>query len=119
MIMSGEGMVGLWGGLKSVIPWPFRYENKRASDSEGTAVEGQVLRSVPEAEARYKVLCIGNGVYGCGMTDMVTSLRYPNIEVRAVDSDWDHPVDVERAIQSIEDWKPDLVTSMCVCVFFF
>ncbi|KAF9951059.1 hypothetical protein BGZ70_001133 [Mortierella alpina] len=113
VIMSGEGMVGLWGGLKSVIPWPFRYEHSETlpSDSEGAGSEGQqVLGAVPESEARYKVLCIGNGVYGCGMADMVKSLRYPNIEVQTVDSEWDRPVDVKRAIQSIEVWKPDLVT---------
>ncbi|KAF9576920.1 hypothetical protein EC968_000045 [Mortierella alpina] len=119
VIMSGEGMVGLWGGLKSVIPWPFRYDPHPAttttssSDPEGKtglAAEVQVLKAVPETEARYKVLCVGNGVYGCGMGDMVKSLRYPNIEVRTVDTDWDRPVDVKRAVQSIEDWKPDLVT---------
>ncbi|KAF9936650.1 hypothetical protein BGZ67_002144, partial [Mortierella alpina] len=113
VIMSGEGMVGLWGGLKSVIPWPFRYENQQSSASEGgttTGAEVQVLKPAPESEARYKVLCIGNGVYGCGMADMVKSLRYPNIEVLAVDTEWDRPVDVERAIQSIDDWKPNLVT---------
>lgn len=95
MIMSGEGMVGLWGGLKSVIPWPF--------DSNGELVS-----------TKYKVLCIGNGLYGCGMFDMVKSLRYPNIDVRAVDSEWDQPVDVKKAVDTIEDWKPDLVTSKCL-----
>ncbi|KAG0048946.1 hypothetical protein BGZ83_006179 [Gryganskiella cystojenkinii] len=97
VIMSGEGMVGLWGGLKSVIPWPF-YHCK--DDGSLKMEEGK----------KYKVLCVGNGAYGCGMTDMVQSLRYPNIEIKAVDSAWDQPIDTERAIQTIQDWQPDLVT---------
>ncbi|KAG0204415.1 hypothetical protein BGX28_003631 [Mortierella sp. GBA30] len=110
VIMSGEGMVGLWGGLKSVIPWPFRYEESSSLDSHPQHSGGQVLKSVPEAEAKYKILCVGNGVYGCGMADMVKSLRYPNIEVLAVDSEWDQPVDMEKAVKTIHDWRPDLVT---------
>ncbi|KAG0212891.1 hypothetical protein BGX31_001374, partial [Mortierella sp. GBA43] len=95
-IMSGEGMVALWGGFKSVIPWPFEY------DSNETLVLTQ--------GNKYKILCIGNGVYGDGMLDMVKSLRYPNVEVRAVKSAWDRPVDVKKAVETIQDWKPDLVT---------
>ncbi|KAF8980376.1 hypothetical protein BGZ46_004303 [Entomortierella lignicola] len=96
VIMSGEGMVALWGGLKSVIPWPFHY------DQNGILSQADSLK--------YKVLCIGNGVYGCGMFDMVKSLRYPNVEVRAVNSEWDQPVDLENSLKSIKEWKPDLVT---------
>ncbi|KAF9145532.1 hypothetical protein BGX30_008324 [Mortierella sp. GBA39] len=74
VIMSGEGMVGLWGGLKSVIPWPFEY----------ATVNG--FSKLVESEGRkYKVLTVGNGVYGCGMREMVEGLRYPNLEVQAVD----------------------------------
>ncbi|KAG0251020.1 hypothetical protein BG011_007903 [Mortierella polycephala] len=105
-IMSGEGMVGLWGGLKSIIPWPFRY----AAQGNGNDNAEAVLQMMPESEAKYKVLCVGNGRYGCGMIDMVKSLRYPNIEVRAVESAWDQPVDVDHAVACIQDWKPDLVT---------
>ncbi|KAK3818718.1 MAG: serine-pyruvate aminotransferase [Benniella sp.] len=98
VIMSGEGMVGLWGGLKSVIPWPFEYDQS-----------GELVSSSTGAR-KYRVLCIGNGVYGCGMSDMVKSLRYPNIETRAVDTEWNQPVDVKKSIEVIQDWKPDLVT---------
>lgn len=99
-IMSGEGMVGLWGGLKSVIPWPFEY----------ATVDG-VSKLVESEGRKYRVLTVGNGVYGCGMREMVEGLRYPNLEVRAVDSPWDEPVDVARAVEVIRDWQPDLVTS--------
>lgn len=107
VIMSGEGMVGLWGGLKSVIPWPFQY-------SKETTADGGVVTKLVEVEGRerkFRVLTVGNGVYGCGMLDMIVGMRYPNLEVRAVDSAWDRPVDVEKAVEAIADWKPDLVTS--------
>ncbi|KAF9115459.1 hypothetical protein BGX27_007712 [Mortierella sp. AM989] len=98
VIMSGEGMVALWGGLKSVIPWPFQFD------------ENGVLTQEDSGSLKYKVLSIGNGVYGNWMFDMVKSLRYPNVEVRAVNSEWDQPVDLESALKSIHEWKPDLVT---------
>lgn len=98
--MTGEGMVALWGGLKSVIPWPCQTQ-----DATGRWLMGD------EGSEKYKVLCVGNGVYGCGMGEMVQSLRYPNIEVRLVESAWDQPIDVEKAVKEIEGWKPDLVTS--------
>ncbi|KAF9970585.1 hypothetical protein BGZ73_006703 [Actinomortierella ambigua] len=94
VIMSGEGMVGLWGGLKSVIPWPF--------DANGQ----------PVADAKFKVLCVGNGVYGDGMYDMVKSLRYPNVEVELITSPWDAPIQVDKAVAKIHEWKPDLVTAV-------
>ncbi|KAF8931511.1 hypothetical protein BGZ58_007589 [Dissophora ornata] len=97
--MSGEGMVALWGGLKSVIPWPFYY-----------VPEGNLVQQESVERGKYRVLCVGNGVYGCGMFEMVKSLRYPNVVVRAVDSEWDQPVDVEKAVETIHEWKPDLVT---------
>ncbi|KAF9913368.1 hypothetical protein EC991_000130 [Linnemannia zychae] len=98
VIMSGEGMVGLWGGLKSVIPWPFQYCKETG-------------KLVAETEERkFRVLTVGNGVYGCGMLDMVVGMRYPNIEVKAVDSAWDAPVDVGKAVEVIREWQPDLVT---------
>ncbi|KAF9149753.1 hypothetical protein BG015_008429 [Linnemannia schmuckeri] len=100
VIMSGEGMVGLWGGLKSVIPWPFQY-----STVDGVSKLVEVI-----GERKYRVLTVGNGVYGCGMREMVEGLRYPNLEVRAVDSAWDQPVDVKKAVEVIRDWQPDLVT---------
>ncbi|KAG0236704.1 hypothetical protein BGW42_002866 [Actinomortierella wolfii] len=94
VIMSGEGMVGLWGGLKSVIPWPF--------DTNLQPVQGD----------KFKVLCVGNGVYGDGMYDMVKSLRYPNVEVELIASPWDAPIQVEKALAKIREWKPDLVTAV-------
>ncbi|KAF9128550.1 hypothetical protein BGW39_004967 [Mortierella sp. 14UC] len=98
VIMSGEGMVGLWGGLKSVIPWPFQYSKETG-------------KLVAESEERkFRVLTVGNGVYGCGMLDMVVGLRYPNVEVKAVDSAWDSPVDVEKVVEALREWQPDLVT---------
>ncbi|KAF9933305.1 hypothetical protein FBU30_005889 [Linnemannia zychae] len=100
VIMSGEGMVGLWGGLKSVIPWPFEY----VKDAYG------VSKLMEVKDRKYRVLTVGNGVYGCGMHDMVVGLKYPNIEVRAVDSAWNQPVNVEKAIEVIREWQPDLVT---------
>ena len=100
VIMSGEGMVALWGGLKSVIPWPFHYDP-----------EGNLVQQESADRGKYRVLCVGNGVYGCGMFEMVKSLRYPNVAVRAVDSEWDQPVDVEKVVETIQEWKPDLVTS--------
>ncbi|KAI1320601.1 hypothetical protein EDD11_000123 [Mortierella claussenii] len=99
VIMSGEGMVALWGGLKSVVPWPFQYNE-----------EGHLVGEANTGGQKYKVLCVGNGVYGDGMQDMVKGLRYPNVEVEAVNSPWDRPVDVESAIRKIGHWKPDLVT---------
>ncbi|KAG0346589.1 hypothetical protein BG004_001343 [Podila humilis] len=99
VIMTGEGMVALWGGLKSVIPWPCQKQDPQ---------NGRWL--IASDEQKFKVLCVGNGVYGCGMGDMVNSLRYPNIEVRLVDSAWDQPIDTEKTIQEIDEWKPDLVT---------
>ncbi|KAF9984987.1 hypothetical protein BGZ65_012014 [Modicella reniformis] len=41
---------------------------------------------------------------------MVKGLRYPNVEVRPLHSDWDQPVDMKKAVELIQDWKPDLVT---------
>ncbi|KAF9167968.1 hypothetical protein DFQ26_002193 [Actinomortierella ambigua] len=96
VILPGEGMVALWGGLKSVIPWPF--------DASGHPVAGN----------KYKVLCVGNGVYGDGMYDMVKSLRYPNIDVELIASPWDAPIQVDKALAKIREWKPDLITA-CHC----
>ncbi|KAI7830280.1 pyridoxal phosphate-dependent transferase [Gamsiella multidivaricata] len=104
VIMSGEGMVGLWGGLKSAIPWPFDY------DDAGNLSQQRHEEGKEGGEKRFRVLCVGNGVYGCGMLDMVRSLRYPNVEARAVEGPWDQGVDVEAAVRSIQEWKPDLVT---------
>lgn len=101
VIMTGEGMVALWGGLKSVIPWPCQTQD---------VPTGCWLMGDGGSE-RYRVLCVGNGAYGCGMGEMVQSLRYPNIEVRLVESAWDQPIDVGKAVKEIEEWKPDLVTS--------
>ncbi|KAF9426469.1 hypothetical protein BGZ94_006479 [Podila epigama] len=100
VIMSGEAMVGLWGGLKSVIPWPC--QKKKDPETGRWLLESE--------HSSYKVLCVGNGVFGCGMGDMVDSLRYPNVDVRLVESRYDQPINVEKAIQEIKDWKPDLVT---------
>ncbi|KAG0363898.1 hypothetical protein BG005_003718 [Podila minutissima] len=100
VIMTGEGMVALWGGLKSVIPWPCQTQD---------VPTGCWLMGDGGSE-RYRVLCVGNGAYGCGMGEMVQSLRYPNIEVRLVESAWDQPIDVGKAVKEIEEWKPDLVT---------
>ncbi|KAF9580960.1 hypothetical protein BGW38_002197, partial [Lunasporangiospora selenospora] len=97
VLMTGEGMVGLWGGLKSVIPWPFDLSNP-----QGMAV----------GSPKYKILCVGNGVYGCGMYDMVQSLRYPNVDVRLVESAWDQPINTVEAVRVIQEWKPDLVTAV-------
>lgn len=99
VIMSGEGMVGLWAGLKSVIPWPFYHSEEDGSLKMDTG-------------RKYKVLCVGNGAYGCWMKDMVKSLRYPNVEIQAIDSPWDQAVDVEKSVKAIQNWQPDLVTSM-------
>ncbi|KAF9438941.1 hypothetical protein BGZ76_002604 [Entomortierella beljakovae] len=98
VIMSGEGMVALWGGMKSVIPWPFHY------DQDG------VLKPVSEENSKFKILCVSNGVYGSWMLEMVKSLRYSTVEVKVIESEWNRPVNVEAALATIEEWKPDLIT---------
>ncbi|ORZ26586.1 aminotransferase class V [Lobosporangium transversale] len=99
VIMSGEAMAGLWGGLKSLIPWVYDYDAK-----------GDLVFSKDLFANKYRVLCIGNGVYGDGIYDMVRSLRYPNVEVKAAQGPWDQPVNVEQVLETIHQWKPDLVT---------
>ncbi|KAG0309099.1 hypothetical protein BGZ98_005211 [Dissophora globulifera] len=110
-IMTGEGMLALWAGFKSVIPWPFCDATTTAVTTATMTPEELASRYAAEIVAKkYKVLCVGNGVYGSGMGGMVESLRYPNVEVRTCDNAWDQPIDVDAAVKMIQDWKPDLVT---------
>ncbi|KAK9765375.1 hypothetical protein K7432_006338 [Basidiobolus ranarum] len=88
VIQSGEGMLALWSALKSVLPWPF------------------------DSPEEYRVLCVGNGVYGDGFSDMVKQLRYPNVKVELISFSYDEAIDLEKVKKHIQDFRPNLVTAV-------
>ncbi|ORX77834.1 serine-pyruvate aminotransferase [Basidiobolus meristosporus CBS 931.73] len=88
VIQSGEGMLALWSAIKSVLPWPFDF---------------------PE---EFRVLCIGNGVYGDGFSDMVKQLRYPNVKVELLSFEYNEAINVEKVKEKIQRFQPNLVTAV-------
>lgn len=79
VIQSGEGMLALWGALKSALA------------------------------PRSRVLAVAAGVFGYGFAEMARSLGH---DVAIVGFEYDEIPDVERVVERIEAYGPDLVTAV-------
>eukprot|EP01027_Heterolobosea_sp_BB2_P007664 GEZU01011387.1.p1 GENE.GEZU01011387.1~~GEZU01011387.1.p1 ORF type:complete len:369 (+),score=66.07 GEZU01011387.1:90-1196(+) len=81
-IHSGEGMIALWGALKSVIP-------KKSDD--------------------FRILSVSNGVFGTGIGDMARDI---GTTVEMVEFEYDQPIDVQKVREVALKFQPHMITAV-------